>query len=172
MIFRWFFGPWDSKRNTPILLPSYSLHQYHHKKNNNKKIFIWYIPYLAAILIWLQSPGISVAILHSWVYLWRNQGNKRLYLPLSGADPLKTLQYNTDQDTFNRQPVKGCRSCLLAGFSSYFCLLKILFLVTVHCTLLHQISFSQEMLELMEGGHWGKEEWNFRLLNEVLLLTT
>lgn len=141
-----------------------------------KKSFIWYIPYLAPILICLQSPDILVAILHSWVYLWRNQGNKRLYLPLSGADPQKTPLYYTDRDTFNRQPTKGSRSCLLAGFSSYIRLLKSLF--PCHCALyiiapdFWEGIISHELVKLMEGRHWVKEEWNFRLLNQVLPLTT
>lgn len=137
--------------------------------------FIWYIPYLASILICLQSPDILVAILHSWVYLWRNQGNKRLYLPLSEADSQKTPPYNTYRDTFNRQPAKGSRSCLLAGFSSYFRLLKSH--IPCHCAwyiiapdFLEGI-VSHELVKLMERRHWEKVEWNFRLLNQVLPLT-
>lgn len=104
------------------MLARYSLHIFY---NNKNQTFIWYISFLAPVLICLQSPDILVAILHSWVYHWRNQGNKRLYLPLSGAEPptkKKTPQHNTD--TFNRQPTKGSWSCLLAGFSSYIRLLK------------------------------------------------
>ena len=99
----------------------------------NKASFICYIPYLAPLLICLRSPDISVAILHSWVYLWRNQGNKKLYLPLSGADPQKLHSIIQAETLWTGSLWKVPRSCLLAGFSSYFRLLKSV--ISCHCAL-------------------------------------
>lgn len=120
-----------------------------------KKIFIWN-SYLAPALICLQSPDILVAILHSWVYLWRNQGNKKLYLPLSGADLQKLHSIIRSETLWTGS------SRLLAGFSSYIRLLKRL--IPCHCAL-HIITadfwegtISHELVRLMEGRKneaWG-----------------
>lgn len=91
MIFRWFFGPWDSKRNTPILLPSYSLHQYHHKKIIIKKssydifltllLFLFGFNPLVSQSLYYTAESIfeEIKAIKGFIYLYLEQTPWKLY---------------------------------------------------------------------------------------------
>lgn len=111
--------------------------------------FIWYIPYLTPLCICLQSPDILVAILHSWDYLWRNRGNKKALFTVIRSRPLPQKK-KTSSVWYGMRHFQGSWLCLVAGFSSYFGLLKSL----IPCTLL-QISWREPSLT----SGWSRNEF-------------
>lgn len=116
----------------------------------NKKKKSSYDIFLTSLLsLFVSNPLISwwqyytagyifegIKAIKSFIYPYLEQDPPHPPTPTPTSPPpkkKKTPQYKTDGDIFNRQPTKASRSCPLAGFSSYFRLLKSL--IPCYCAL-------------------------------------